>query len=38
MAGFSIRDCDLFDEWPFLYSEFLQQMLATNLEQLIAIC
>lgn len=38
MAGFSIRDCDLFDEWQFLYSEFLQQMLATNLEQLIAIC
>ncbi len=35
MSGFSLRDCDLFDDWQFLYSEFLQQMLCTNLEQLI---
>src|SRR6056297_1159387 len=38
LSGFEIKDCDLFDEWQFLYAEYLQQTLSTNLEQLVQLC
>ncbi len=38
LSGFSFPDCDVFDEWLFLYTEYLRQILSTDLELLSNIC
>jgi len=35
MSGFSLKECDSFDEWQFLYAEYLRQELCSILERYI---
>ncbi len=38
MAGFRLKDCDRYDEWQFLYAEYLRQELCSSLECYIELC
>lgn len=38
MSGFSLRECDRYDEWQFLYGEYLRQELCSVLECYIEHC
>ncbi|MCF7913779.1 MAG: tetratricopeptide repeat protein [Spirochaetaceae bacterium] len=38
LSGVTLLDCDVFDEWQFLYGENLKQTLSTNLEEMAILC